>query len=274
MGEVETPGDQPLERLDRGRRRLRGLKLPISAIPTLPVLNPSACAPITLRVDAAVPPLVDAAEAVDRGSCSRCRSSRSPVRGRRRSRGRWRRPGRACRRSASPCGGRSTNLTAEAYRGWFRRRSSFAAPGRPRDDRRRAGNREAAQRLVLDRAPDVLRTQPATRARARGTAARRRRPSRSGSCRPASARRSSGPRAHGCGSAPCPALASAGRPCRTARAHASRQAPARPRPAALATRSSHRRAPRSLRPPTGRRGARAVRPDRLSSRPLAFDRYQ
>ena len=25
-------------------------KLPISAIPTLPVLNPSACAPITLRV--------------------------------------------------------------------------------------------------------------------------------------------------------------------------------------------------------------------------------
>src|ERR1043166_8449575 len=42
------------------------VKLPISETPTVPVLNPSEWAPITLRSIPPAPPLVDRAEAVDK----------------------------------------------------------------------------------------------------------------------------------------------------------------------------------------------------------------
>ena len=66
VSDVEPPGEEPA----RARRRAcgrapRARTLPSTATPTEPVLKPSAWAPTTLRVDAAVAPLEDLAEAVD-----------------------------------------------------------------------------------------------------------------------------------------------------------------------------------------------------------------
>ena len=273
VGEVETPGDQPLERLHRGRRRFRRLEVADQRDSDAPGVEPERVRADHVARDAAVPPLVDAAEAVDEEVVADVVPAVRPY---------------VVDVDPAHDGGglvgrvgvrrrRVVDDDEPDRRGILRvipAEELVAAPSSPRHDRRRAGHREAAQRLVLDRAPDVPRPQPghvtahAVLQRVGGARPGRVRVVRRLPGAPAAQERT-GAEAHR--ARPLPTQADHVEPPWR---HASRQAPAHPRPAALATRSSHRRAPRSLRPPTGRRGARAVRPDRLSSRPLAFDRYQ
>ena len=125
------------------------LVVPISATPTEPVLNPRECAPTTFSLDRRRSGPRRPGRTRRRGSCSRCRSSRFPSRGRPRCRARSTPTARASTRSSSRCGGRARSCSVGAYRGLRAANLLVRVPARARDDRRRARELERAARAAV-----------------------------------------------------------------------------------------------------------------------------
>ena len=160
VGQVEPPRDQALERLHRRGRRLRRHEVADQRDADAPRVEPERVRADHVPGDAAVPAFVDLAVPVDEEVVADVVPAvRLHVVDVDAAHDR----GRLGRRVAVRCRGVMDDRKPDRRRieRMVPPQQLVAAPGRTRHDRRRAGDRQPPQGLVLDRAPDVIGAQAA-----------------------------------------------------------------------------------------------------------------